>query len=304
MLSCVNRLFGMSFGIIALMSAVAPDSDASTSGIGMAQSRVAPTTHAEALIDHMRFAERSKTMALATGALSGIADSGTTPAEEKSATGMRSRKSVFKAAALSLVLPGAGQFYNGSHWAKTGAFVAVEATLIAQTLHYDNEGDDQVVEFENYANAYWSQSEYWEHLNSVYGVTDDTCAACTHHLPDTKTQQYYEMIGKYNQFSYGWAGDTAIVYGQEHRFEINPYPSPRREIYNTMRADANKTFQKRDNYLIGAVANHVLSAIDAALAARNLNKKITVGDRLTVTPRVRLARDRTLAANVNLRWRF
>ncbi len=43
------------------------------------------------------------------------------------------------------------------------------------------------------------------HVDSITKVlTDKNDTWVTHSLPSTKTQQYYEMVGKYLQFVYGW----------------------------------------------------------------------------------------------------
>jgi hypothetical protein len=64
---------------------------------------------------------------------------------------------------MSLVIPGAGEFYAGSYW-KAAAFVIVEAAVITTAIIYDNKGDDQTERFENYADENWSVVKYAEWL--------------------------------------------------------------------------------------------------------------------------------------------
>ena len=67
----------------------------------------------------------------------------------------------------------------------------------------------------------WSAERYTNWLIETFGIVSDTSEFTrndstmrfTHHLPATKTQQYYEMIGKYDQFRYGWS-DTDYLIGK------------------------------------------------------------------------------------------
>ncbi|MCH9023840.1 MAG: hypothetical protein IH931_00770, partial [candidate division Zixibacteria bacterium] len=115
-------------------------------------------------------------------------------------------KSPSKAFLLSLALPGLGQYYSGSK-VKAAAFVGVEAFAWLMRGKWNSEGTDLTAEFEQFNRDHWSDSVYEDYLFYVYGVRDDDSAnfqEVSHHLPDTRTQQYYEMTGKYDQFSWGW----------------------------------------------------------------------------------------------------
>ncbi|MEE8403926.1 MAG: hypothetical protein V3S17_00890, partial [candidate division Zixibacteria bacterium] len=117
-----------------------------------------------------------------------------------------SYKSPSKAFLLSLALPGLGQYYYGSR-IKPVAFLGVEAFAWLMRSKWNSEGTDLTAEFEQFNRDHWSQMRYEEYLFIVYGVMDDDSVnqqEASHHLPDTRTQQYYEMTGKYDQFSWGW----------------------------------------------------------------------------------------------------
>ena len=66
-----------------------------------------------------------------------------------------SRKSPWLAGGLSLVLPGAGEFYAESYL-KSAVFLAAEAALWVLAYSYDRKADRQTDFFQNYANAHWS----------------------------------------------------------------------------------------------------------------------------------------------------
>lgn len=108
-----------------------------------------------------------------------------------------------------------------------------------------------------------------------------------HNLPPTKTQQYYEMIGKYPQFVYGWEdvddldanGDpinptvrqgSVINYGENIR-NIN---SPMREHYEDMRKLSNDSLKAGQRGVYIMILNRVVSAIHAARLAYKHNQNI------------------------------
>ncbi len=200
------------------------------------------------------------------------------------------RKSPEKAFLLSLVIPGAGQFYNGSI-IKPIVFLGVEAAAWGLYANYHSKGEDMTDEFEAFNDAHWVPDHYADYMRWTYEAVegDDKqippsvpSTEITHHLPDTKTQQYYEMTGKYDQFAWGW--DDATLEGNDLYYydESNPPPrfidrtptSSNRDLYETMRDDANKEFDKATKMLMLSVANHLVSAFEAYLGARSHNKAI------------------------------
>ena len=190
-----------------------------------------------------------------------------------------------KAFALSLILPGAGQLYTGSKF-KAAVSFALEAALWFGRTHYRSQGDDQTDEYEAFADVHWSDGPYFDSLLSVYnpGIErwkDGDATIWAHHLPfevngtDTtvaKNHEYYENIGKYDQFVWGWDDlvkqtDTATVYKEKD------YRSPtNRPAYLLMREDANRSYDRGRKATILILANHLLSAFDAALSAQRHNR--------------------------------
>jgi len=159
---------------------------------------------------------------------------------------------------LSAAVPGAGEIYAGS-WKKGLIFLGVEAAMWIGYFTYSDKGEDWKVIFRKYADTHWSEDDWhnWMALNPTFGDT-------THSLPSTKTQQYYEMIGKYNQFKAGW-----------NDWEENgPDMTSNRDYYETMRDKSNKYLIRASYCTMIALANHVISAFDAAFTIRKLNRKI------------------------------
>lgn len=195
--------------------------------------------------------------------------------KEEKASG---RKSPVKAFIYSAIIPGAGQLYNGSK-IKAVAFLGLEALAWTGHIIYSGKGDDKTAEFETYANANWSENSYvawlelnWQQSDDEDVLNDRGFPLFTHHLPDTKTQQYYEMIGKYNQFVYGWA-DTDYNTSPYREAHPDTY-SAMRMHYESMRHDANKMYDKASTAIVVSMVNHVISGFEAALAARSHNKNV------------------------------
>ncbi len=169
----------------------------------------------------------------------------------------------------SVAIPGTGQLYTGSK-TKAVIFMGVEALAWAGYYIYHKDGVDKENSNEEYADRYWDPELYYNWLVEVHGITDDNDRSklnddtFTHHLPDTKTQQYYEMIGKYDQFQYGWV-DTDYRRGDS--------TSAFRDEYVVDRDKANDAFNKAKIGAIVSIANHLVSAFDAALSARRYNRQ-------------------------------
>ncbi|MDD4050462.1 MAG: hypothetical protein PHR28_01005 [candidate division Zixibacteria bacterium] len=190
-------------------------------------------------------------------------------------------KSIKKAFLYSLIIPGAGQVYNGSK-IKAALFLAFEAASWTGYFSYQSQGDNKTDDFNLFADTYWSQDRYEDFLDINWGVRDDDSVFVdddpsagyyfTHHLPETKTQQYYEMIGKYNQFVVGWADVDTLLFSNPEAAERAT--SAMRLHYEDMRYDANRAYDHATTSLIVMMVNHVASAFEAALSAKRNNDRI------------------------------
>ncbi|MFA7421103.1 MAG: hypothetical protein WCZ90_15585 [Melioribacteraceae bacterium] len=212
-----------------------------------------------------------------------------------------SKKKPMVAAGLSLLLPGAGEFYSESYL-KSAIFIAVEAAAIAVGLAYDKKGNDQTTFFQGYADQHWSAVRYakWvsnpantKSINSAidpskYNVLttsgkvnwielnrleSDLGSYFSHKLPYYGEQQYFELIGKYPQFNVGWDD-----FGDENTpFE---YKADRSNLtknfvyYSVERGKANDYYNIASKAVIVVFVNHIISALDAAWSAHSYNKNI------------------------------
>jgi hypothetical protein len=212
------------------------------------------------------------------------------------------RKSPWLAAGFSLVVPGSGEFYAENYW-KAAAFFLADVALWYAAYKYDNKGDRQTDFFQDFANQHWSVVQYatyaeqtlkpqgntyawrkpgteswnpfdrpwsqvdWAELNRMERDISATPAGqyYSHVLPPYNDQQYYELIGKYPQFNQGWDDAPAsFSYGQ---------PLTARFIYYSLeRGKANDYYNSASRFVVIAVVNHVLSALDAAWSAGSYNR--------------------------------
>lgn len=225
---------------------------------------------------------------------------------------VETKKSPYLAAALSFLVPGAGEFYDGSYL-KTAVFVAIEASAIAVGLIYNNKGNNQTNYFQNFADQNWSAYRYanwtltniktlnpsldpanyaglintqtktvnWTLLNKleidVAGNGQQVVGSYySHKLPQHGEQQYYELIGKYSQYNVGWDD-----FGDD---PTKPYTyDPTRSnltakfvYYSIERGKANDYYNVASKAVLVVVANHIISAVDAAWSAASFNKSIDV----------------------------
>jgi hypothetical protein len=239
-----------------------------------------------------------------TGNLS--ADSKTLLSEYKSEsplnlniTKSESKKSPLLAGLFSVILPGAGEFYAESYY-KSAAFFALEAALVTVAVVYNKKGDDKTKEFENYADnitdkSGWSVVRYAQWINQYKGkniqinpntnlnawdrvnwtelnAVEREINGFSHTLARHGEQQYYEMIGKYHQFSPGWWDYS----GGSNNFEI----SPSYAYYSGLRGNANDLYNISTKAVVGIYINHFLSALDAVWSAVSFNKDLAVSFRM------------------------
>jgi len=230
-------------------------------------------------------------------------------------------KSTRKAFFLSLLLPGLGETYVGSK--RNLIFFGIEALSWWMYISNTNEGKNLEDKFEGFADKYWhyfdtTDSEgntlsynYWEWLKRKYEMNEFSYGQnimnpedyyeptdyaeinehiknnpkeeSVHSLPSTKTQQYYEMIGKYDQFVYGWEdidnhnlnpslndenGEPTYKYDED----TSIIKSPLRTEYMGIRGDSNDKLSAGQRGIHLMMINRIVSAIDAARLAYHHNK--------------------------------
>lgn len=214
------------------------------------------------------------------------------------------RKVPLKAAAYSAIIPGLGELYSESYWTAATFFVA-EVMLLSTSIYYEDLANKKEEEFEAIANDpvngwfvdkyahylidYNVGSELSNQLKSAMGSSYNSFNApgnrswwsllnqlersskfsngqsFSHVLPAYDSQQYYELIGKYDEFSTGWhdynlTGGTGFT------------PTKAFLDYRDLRSKANDIHNLASYLTIGVFLNHIGSAVNAALQANWYNK--------------------------------
>lgn len=211
------------------------------------------------------------------------------------------KKSVWLAVGLSAVIPGAGEFYSESY-IKSAAFIAIEATAITLGLIYDKKGNDQTDFFQNYADQHWSVDRYakwtvnnassinneitdvtqykvfnssgsvnWSELNRLENAIGKFYS---HRLPYYGGQQYFELIGKYQQFYQGWDDADPNLKTYEQIVQKLADGGANFDYYSLERGKANDFYNIASKAVLVVVVNHIVSALDAAWTAHSYNKNL------------------------------
>lgn len=111
---------------------------------------------------------------------------------------------VWKTVVASLVLPGSGQVVTGRKWG--WGLMAAEVALIGGSIWTRSEGRKRQDRYEHYADLHWERERYLDYLDLYQSITDTQWPYSHHTLPpeENRNHDFYEMIGKYDQFAPGW----------------------------------------------------------------------------------------------------
>jgi hypothetical protein len=216
-------------------------------------------------------------------------------------------KSPLIAVGLSLVVPGAGQFYTEHYW-EAAAFLAADVAAWVLAYHYDRKGDKQKDFFQNYANENWSVVKYatyaeatyvsqmpshpsfqwrnsnfnntglrpwqrvdWNELNHMERVISENAGG----RPDLGSYYSHTLPPYGDQQYYELIGK----YGQfnqgwddaplSYRY-LDPV-TPHFSYYAGEHIKADKYYDTAATWVIVAVINHVVSAVHAGLSAKWYN---------------------------------
>jgi hypothetical protein len=241
------------------------------------------------------------------------------PPEEGEAAQTEGRLVPGKALLLSAIIPGAGQFYAKNYIfaaaflaIEVGAWYGV-ASYHAEGMDKEEEyiafADDHWTYFDDLYSGdgdfgsyldyeYWAASLFgpdgesggtdgytndigiWDALTWEEKLAYLPSNGFTHELDEEdKDQQYYEMIGKYDQFGAGWPGDGDYVANYRADKTVgdgwtwqthNSY----RENYLNMRKDSNDALDRSKNFTMVVLANHLLSALHAGFNVSMHNRKL------------------------------
>lgn len=201
---------------------------------------------------------------------------------------------------LSFLVPGLDQYLNDRSTMAV-IFSGIEVGLITYAIQKNSKGDEWTKKVENYADnsdfgfnrvlyykniyeavngegssdpdlfdlnadentqyqqirqsALWDDLKSWEKEDVGDGV---------HSLPSKKTQQYYEMVGKYGMFYHGWQGLTDLFPNHTDLVFTEDAP-PLIEKYYDKRDIMNDAY-KASTFAVSMIfINHLLSGLDALI---------------------------------------
>lgn len=186
-----------------------------------------------------------------------------------------SSKSPAKAFLLSLAVPGAGEYYNGQK-IRAGTFFAVDALLWTGYFIYHKKGSDKENEYEAFADDNYTWQNYiiaWDQLpeEDQDQFSHDMPWDANNNRPNLN-HEYYENIGKYDQFQVGWNDTDYSPWDIRDTTEAGGIVNALRSEYLDMRKQANDYFSNATTAIMISIANHVVSAFDAAIGAKRLNR--------------------------------
>ncbi len=232
-------------------------------------------------------------------------------------------KSPRRAFMQSLLIPGWGQWYTGNKW-KPFVFLGLETLGWVSWSGYRSNGNDIQDKYEIYADEHWEYTRYESGLENVFDISIDTIPyiiiedgvqkerVFSHHIyPNTdgsftKDETYYENLGKYDQFVYGWDDFNDGVPIEEPADTVGvEWVPPHRADYLKQRDDSNREFSKASTVLILTMANHLLSAFEAAWSAQRYNRAIDQFG--SIDTHLRLTKSEAtgkLMANLAVRYNF
>ncbi|HOX26256.1 MAG TPA: hypothetical protein PLL30_06665 [Candidatus Krumholzibacteria bacterium] len=207
-------------------------------------------------------------------------------------TGTR-RSSAVVPMLMSLAVPGAGELYLGH---KRGYLqIALDAASWYLAFDAADKGDQKESEYYAYADAHWFEEKLDAAYDAAYlqrpdanfdysqvvGVGTEYFDYNIYDNPDTglplwvsrdaDRREYYENLGKWDQFVFGWDDftDPRVFLGLDPD-DIDtanlddPRTSAHRETYRAMRKESNDYYNKRDRYIYLSIAFRVFSVVQVA----------------------------------------
>lgn len=206
----------------------------------------------------------------------------------------KKKKSLGLGILLSALLPGAGEFY-GEDYLKAGIFFAVEMLAWGTYFYFDGKGNSKTDEYYAYADQNWSVRTYASWLKDEgftnsggidpnepdLNILREQIMECersnfSHTMPEYGSQQFYELIGKYQNFQAGWTNLANRPTRLPGPYFYETYRDPVFTNYAAERQTANDFYDYAKIGPITAILNHILSAADAAWTINTYNNRLTV----------------------------
>jgi len=206
-------------------------------------------------------------------------------------------KSPGRAFLLSAILPGAGEFYAGAKW-QALAFASVEVFSWIMYFNKKNKGEDLENKYIAFADDHWTLYDLWLNNSMGYTMTGLDGSHIIHleyngemykgkpsyldsvlvgwesyissgDIQPVKTRDFYENIGKYDQFAGGWDDFTDYNAVSDSVIKVSKH----RDYYLTQRKNSNDALKMATNFATVIMFNHLISAFHAQIAAKNYSSE-------------------------------
>lgn len=183
----------------------------------------------------------------------------------------------------SALLPGLGELvlYANSRdrWtlARVPVFMAFDAYFwYGYRSNYD-EGKKFKREYESYADEHWDLGRFLDQHPCCDGLGgcdswqeyNEACRGSFNYFVFTPKEidreEYYENIGKYDAFVYGWDDWT-------NPYEYPDFWTPHRKRYWWLRGESDKYLLRSDEFVMALIINRVVSVVDTGWLAYRMSR--------------------------------
>lgn len=168
-------------------------------------------------------------------------------------------KSKWKALGLSLLVPGAGQYYSGSK-GRMKIFGSAEVFVWSGFFGLRAYGSWKKEDFKSWA-AFRAGAD-------VSDKSDEYFEKLT----------YYDNLDEYNQLELLYEGSRAVLFPSTPEFYWNWDSDESRSVYRDLRNQSKNAYRRSLLVLGAAVVNRILSGIDAYRSAGSYNRQREFGD--------------------------
>lgn len=232
--------------------------------------------------------------------------------ESQNARVRTDEKSASAAILLSTIFPGSGHFYVNKKTAGTYVFPVLEIVFWAGIIYLDNKGHSIEDDYMRYADAHYDRVKQHKAEKSMMDneSASDLYRNSHFRLDDANTQHFYEDIGKYNKYIFGWddwyakyAHNDAINWAfdndgiwignvstnPDYPSEVHDKPNSKNRLkYIKMRRDAQENFDNRTFLSFGVALNRVVSVLDVLRVTRNYNYELRYASsyEFSLTPQI------------------
>ncbi len=161
---------------------------------------------------------------------------------------------------LSLAVPGAGQIVQGE---KRGyLYLLAEAAMWGGFYYLDKKGLEERGDYEDFVIENWNLAAYQDFFNeNCLDDPQDYANGCRPLAPEG-SQEFYEDVGKYDVYWPWWSGDGSPN-------DVTSEDMVLRDEYWGMRKDSNGHLRQARYFMMAALLNHVVSALDSFFIARS-----------------------------------